>query len=118
MGKLPAVWERNLISVVPVDERRSTFELAFPFTLTTAARIRVPDGYVATRTPESNFSGRGDFVEWGGDIEHSEHQIDVAYRYSRQSGIFDGSRYANYYREANEAMKIFSRTTELAEAGR
>jgi tetratricopeptide (TPR) repeat protein len=118
VGKLPAIWERKLLSVVPVEDRTSPFELVFPFQLSTAARIEVPEGFAALNADPGNFSGKGDFLEWRGSIQTRERRIDLDYHFEQKPGVFDGSVYADYYRESDDAIRIFTRTTEFSRRGR
>jgi tetratricopeptide (TPR) repeat protein len=112
VGGLRAPWERMRMTVDPVADRETPFEVRFPFTVVSDVQVEVPRGHQAGELRPA--SGAGPFSTWKVTAERQGPGPHLTLRYSRRPlGRQDRAQYAAFGEDARQALEAIEPTLAL-----
>ena len=121
VGRLPAPWERALVSVPLVEPRRAPFALTTPLRVSSSVRVIAPPEH-AFRRHEVAHEGGTRFVRWRADLRPGRlpradaTQVDplqLHFELERPAGQHPADDYTRFYEESTDAVRVLDAALEL-----
>ena len=116
VGRLPAIWERWILDVSPVENRITPFEVEYPLTLETNITVRFPSEVRLESGPYDPENEAGKFLRWNSSITQAPTQFQQRYSLSRPAGRFKPAAYEGFVSASQRALgKLESTITTVIE---
>ena len=115
VGRLPAIWERWILDISPVENRTMPFEIEYPLTMESNIAVRLPGGTRLEAAPDAS-EDTGKFLGWNNSITQSAKELHQRYSLNRPAGQFEPAVYDEFVSASQRALgKLESTITTVIE---
>jgi tetratricopeptide (TPR) repeat protein len=113
VGRLPAIWEHQMLAVPPTEGRRAPFALGNPLQIKSHTDVIVPGGHAVRGGPSRRDALRAEFVRWSGSVERAPDGLALRLELTRPPGRFPADDYPRFREESAQALGFLDAAIEV-----
>ena len=104
-GVLPALWERDYLSTRFIKDRKTPFELIYPFHLKSVTTVKLPSPAQEKALKGLNREGKSDFSKWSITSEAVGNDVTLQFGFMSESGKHSASKYKEFHEDRENARR-------------
>jgi hypothetical protein len=116
VGRIPSPWETYFFDSEFVQRRQSPFEFKMPIRVESTIELKLPSGFDLKDVSTLTGSQQSPFVAWATRVKREGEIMKLEYRARRPAGLHPADKYAAYYSEMKNALRVFERPLTLQAA--
>jgi len=104
VGRLPALFEQDVIDAEFIERRETPFEVTYPIALDTELTLTLPDGAMLSDGPGDRAEHDNPFVAWSIESSREGLTVTMRARVETKRGAFAADQYGDFH-DAHEQVR-------------